>query len=219
MSEPVTPASPKDAHVDHRLELLATALLALAAVATAWATYQSARWHGKQAEAQSASIAARVESDKTANVANRQVQVDVAVFTQWVNANASGDRKLAGFYQERFTDRFKPAFAAWMATKPLVTPGAPSSPLDLPQYKLAALQESDRLDGVAAAASQEVGVDIQRADDYTLAVVLFAMTLFFAGISSKLHERATRVAILASGYAIFLGTVAWIATFPVSISV
>jgi hypothetical protein len=46
---------------DRRLELAATVLLAMAAVATAWAAYQSARWHGQQAEAQSASVAARVE--------------------------------------------------------------------------------------------------------------------------------------------------------------
>ena len=66
-------------------------LLALAAVATAWASYQSTRWNGKQAEAQSASIAARVESTRQASVANRQAQVDVALFTQWVDAYAHGE--------------------------------------------------------------------------------------------------------------------------------
>jgi hypothetical protein len=205
--------------LDHRLELLATALLALAAVATAWATYQSARWHGKQAEAQSASIAARVESDKEANVANRQAQIDVALFTQWVNAYGSRNRKLAVFYEDRFTARFEPAFRAWIATKPLVTPGAPSSPFDMSEYKLAALQESERLERVAAAASDAVRLDIQRADNYTLAVVLFAVTLFFAGISTKLRERSSRIVILALGYTIFLGTAVWIATFPVTVAV
>ena len=66
-------------------ELVATVLLAIAAVATAWAAYQSARWHGEQARAQSASIAARVESTRAAAVANRDGQVDVALFTQWVD--------------------------------------------------------------------------------------------------------------------------------------
>ena len=31
---------------DRHFELAATVLLAIAAVATAWASYQSARWHG-----------------------------------------------------------------------------------------------------------------------------------------------------------------------------
>ena len=74
-----TPAS------EHRLELLAAILLALAAIATAWATYQSSVWRGKQAQAQSASIAARVESTRQAGVANRQAQIDLALLLNyWV---------------------------------------------------------------------------------------------------------------------------------------
>ena len=85
-------------------------LLAVAAVATAWAAYQSARWHGEQARAQSASIAARVESTRAANVANRQGQVDVALFTQWVDAYAREEDELSAFYRKRFRPEFVPAF-------------------------------------------------------------------------------------------------------------
>ena len=42
---------------------------------------------------------------------------------------------------------------------------------------------------------------------------------FFAGISAKLNQRPSRVAILVLGYAMFLGTVVWISTFPVSVAV
>jgi hypothetical protein len=208
-----------EAHVDRRLDLLATALLALAAVATAWASYQSARWHGKQAEAQSASIAARVESTREANVANRQVQIDVELFSQWIDAKARGEDELADFYRTRFREEFVPAFDAWVATKPLETKGAPLSPFAMPEYRLAATEESERHEEEATAFSQAVKTNIQRADNYTLAVVLFAVSLFFAGISTKLHERSSRVVILALGYAILVGTAIWIATFPVSLSV
>ena len=85
----------------HRFELAATVLLAIAAVATAWAAYQSARWHGQQAKAQSASVAARVESTRAANVANRQAQIDVALFTQWVDAYARHETELAGWNSGR----------------------------------------------------------------------------------------------------------------------
>jgi hypothetical protein len=203
---------------DRRLELAATALLALAAVATAWASYQSSRWHGKQAEAQSASIAARVESGKSADVANRQAQIDVALFTQWVDAYATGESELATFYRKRFREEFEPAFEAWVATEPLRNDDAPLSPFALPEYQLAATKEAERLESVATEASQQVRVDIQRADNYVLAVVLFAASLFFAGISTKLHSRGSQVAILSLGYVMFLGTAIWIATFPVSVA-
>jgi hypothetical protein len=204
---------------ERRLELATTVLLAVAAVATAWAAYQSARWHGQQAEAQSASVAARVESTRAANVANRQGQIDVALFTQWVDAYARDETELAGFYRKRFRPEFKPAFAAWVATRPLTNPDAPLSPFALPQYKLAASAQAERLEAQAGAASESVGQHIQRADNYSLTVVLFAASLFFAGISTRLPSSTSRIVVLGFGYTLFLGSLIWIATFPVSLSV
>ena len=66
----------------HRFELAATLLLAVAAV----------------------------ESTRAANVANRQGQVDVALFTQWVDAYAREEDELAAFYRKRFRPEFVPAF-------------------------------------------------------------------------------------------------------------
>ncbi len=204
---------------DRRLELAATVLLAMAAVATAWAAYQSARWHGQQAKSQSASIAARVESTRAANVANRQTQIDVALFTQWVDAYARDETELADFYRKRFRPEFRPAFEAWVATRPRTNPHAPLSPFALAQYKLEATTQADRLETQAAASSQQVGRFIQRADNYSLAVVLFAASLFFAGISTRLRAPTTRMVVLGLGYALFTASVIWIATFPVSLSV
>jgi hypothetical protein len=202
-----------------RFELLATVLLAMAAVATAWAAYQSARWHGEQAKAQSASIAARVESTRAANQANRQAQIDVALFTQWVDAYARDETELAGFYRKRFRPEFQPAFQAWVATRPRMNPDAPLSPFAMPQYKLAATAKADGLEAQAAASSKRVGGFIQRADNYSLAVVLFAASLFFAGISTRLRSPTPRMVVLGLGCTLFLGSLIWIATFPVSLSV
>jgi hypothetical protein len=201
------------------LELAAAVLLTVAAVATAWASYQSAVWHGKQAEAQSASIAARVESTRAADVANRQVQIDVAVFTQWVDAYARGESELASFYQRRFRAEFEPAFDAWVATKPRTNPKAPLTPFAMPQYELAASSEADRLEAKSDAQSELVKTYIQRADNYLLAVVLFAIALFFAGISTRLRVVNLRVLVLAVGWLLFLGTVVWVATFPANVTV
>jgi hypothetical protein len=204
---------------DRRLELAATVLLAVAAVATAWAAYQSARWHGEQARAQSASIAARVESTRAANVANRQAQIDVALFTQWVDSYARDETELVDFYRKRFRAEFKPAFRAWVVTRPRTNPSAPLSPFAMPQYELASTAQADDLEAQAAASSESVGNYIQRADNYSLAVVLFAASLFFAGISTRLDSRTTRTVVLGLGYTLFLGSLIWIATFPVSLSV
>ena len=204
---------------DQVLDLAATLLLALAAIATAWATYQSSVWRGEQAKAQSASIAARVESTRQASVANRQVQIDVALFTQWVDAYARGEDELTAFYRKRFRDEFEPAFEAWIATKPAQNESAPLSPFAMPQYKLAATAEAEALEEQAAENSRSVSRYIERADRYMLAVVLFAIALFFAALSTRLKTLGSRVTLLGLGYMLFLGTATWLATQPINVGV
>jgi hypothetical protein len=194
-------------------------LLALAAVATAWSSYQASRWNGEQAKAFSRGNAARIESTRASALATAQKQVDVATFMQWVNAYALDQKRLADFYFRRFRDEFKPAVNAWIATKPVQNPRAPLTPFSLPQYRLAASREAERLEADAEAWSAKARSDVQRATNYVLAVVLFAASLFFAGMSAKLRTRGLRVALLCVGIAIFLGATVWLATQPTSISV
>ena len=200
-------------------EIVAATLLALATVATAWSGYQASRWNGEQAKSFSRATAARVESTKAAGLANAQTEIDVATFTQWVDAYALGRTELADFYFKRFRAEFKPAVDAWIATRPLRNPNAPLTPFAMPQYRVAAQAEAERLDAQAEALSAQARANVQRATNYVLCVVLFAAILFFAGMSAKLRTRGLREALLAFGLVVFVGTVAWIATFPVSLSV
>lgn len=202
-----------------RAELLATILLAIAAVATAWSSYQSARWSGVQAIDFSNANASRVESTRAATQAGQEIQVDVLTFTQWANAYAKKETELANFYFDRFRKEFKPAVLAWIATKPLTNPKAPPVPFAMPQYELKSETESEQLLSEAEMQSAKARQSNQRSDNYVLAVVLFAASLFFAGISTKLSSPSQRVSILAFGYVIFVGTAIWLATFPVTISV
>ena len=201
------------------VEIGATVLLAFAAVATAWSSYQATRWNGEQAKASGSVNKARIEASRASNLANAQQQVDVATFMQWVDSYARGETQLVDFYRQRFRPEFKPAFNAWIATKPLETEGAPRTPFVLPEYKLAAAAEAERLDATAEELSAQVRRNIQRGSNYVLGVVLFAVALFFAGMSTKLTATALRKTMLAVGCLLFLGTAVWIATFPVSLAV
>jgi hypothetical protein len=60
---------------------------------------------------------------------------------------------------------------------------------------------------------------IQRASNYILGVVLFSVALFFAGMSTKLTAPRLRWATLTVGCIVFLGTLTWIATSPVTVSI
>ena len=51
-----------------------------------------------------------------------------------------------------------------------------------------------------------------------LAVVLFAACLFFAGVSTRMHTISGQRFILGLGCVLFVGTVIWVATFPVTVT-
>lgn len=201
------------------VELAATILLAFAAVATAWSSYQATRWNGEQAKTSSRVNKIRIEAARAAGRANAETQVDIATFIQWVDAYAQDQTELESFYRTRFREEFKPAFDAWIATRPLENTDAAPTPFALPQYELASAAEAARLDAQAEALSATVRRDIQRASNYVLAVVLFAVALFFAGMSTKLAAAGLRTAMLAVGWFLFVGAALWVATSPMSVGV
>lgn len=206
--------------VSDRVELVATIIMALAAIFTAWAAFQSAKWSGEQATSFSRAGAARTESTRFDTRAGQQAGVDVALFTSWLDALNTEIRTgeiepletadayvptpetLSGFYFERMRSEFKAALDAWLQLNPLVTEGAPATPFAMDEYVLENAVEAARLQDVADQHAEDAAVANQTSDDYVLTVVAFALVLFFGGISSKLGE--TRNRYLTMGVSVFL---------------
>jgi hypothetical protein len=215
MTSPTTARSqPRDVR-----EIVATVLLAVAAVATAWSSYQAARWNGETTKTSGRVNAVRAEAVRAQGLAEAQTQVDVATFIEWVDARVHDDTELQDFYEERFREEFKPAFEAWVATDPLTGAGAPPTPFVMEEYQLEATAQAEELDAEAEDLAAQVRRNIQRGANYVLGVVLFAVALFFAGMSTKLRGKGARTAMLVIGSIAFLTTAAWIATFPISLAI
>ena len=121
-----------------------------------------------QAQAYGRSNAARLESTRASSLANAQTSIDAAIFVQWVNAYAHNEPRLATFYFDRFRREFRPAVDAWIATNALHNPSAPLTPFAMPQYKLAATADANRLAEMAAQASEQAKAANQRGDNYVL---------------------------------------------------
>lgn len=200
------------------IEIASALLLALAAVAAAWAGYQSARWGGVQATDTAEASAARLESSRANATGGQLVQIDVAMFTQAVNALATGDEVLLSFYEERLRDEFKPVYNEWRATDPRNNPDAPLSPFELPSYTVSELQEAQRLQGVAEQESADAREARKRANSYTISVVLLVATLFFAGISTRFDTDRSRLLLLGVGTVLFIGVVIIIGLLPKSVA-
>jgi hypothetical protein len=200
-------------------EVLVTVLLVLAALGTSWSSYQATRWTGEQAKVAGRMNAIRIDAARAQGLAQSQSQVDVATFIAWADADRRGESEVADFYAHRFRAEFRPAFDAWIATRPSTNPDAPPTPFAMPQYQLASRHEAERLDAAAGAATAEVLRDLQTVSNYVLTVVLYAVVLFFAGMSTKITGRRMRWILVGIGCLVFVITIAWIATFPVSVQV
>ena len=205
-------------HRSDRIEVLATVLLSLAVVGTAWSSYQAARWNGEQAKTATRANAVRIEAARAQSEAEAQTELDVATFIQWVDATASDTGELADFYEARFRPELQPAFAAWLETDPFTDPDAPPTPFAMPEYRLESAAEAARLDAEAEVLSARVRTNIERATTYVLGVVMFALVLFFAGLGTKFQGDGTRKVMLGMAAVVFAGATVWIATRPISIS-
>jgi hypothetical protein len=214
-----TPAETAPEHGRNWQELVATVLLVVAAVATSWSSYQATRWNGEQAAAAGRTNAIRIDAARAQGLAEAQTQIDVATFIAWAEADQRGDDDTADFFLDRFRDEFHTAYEAWLATDPATNPDAPPTPFPMKEYQLAARQDAAELDKAAEASAAEVRIDIQRSSNYVLTVVLYAVALFFAGMSTRVAAGRLRWVLVITGWAVFLGAIAWIATFPVSLAV
>jgi hypothetical protein len=186
------------------LELVATVILALATLGTAWSGYQATRWNGVQASDYVTASGSRVEATKAMTTAGQDRLFDSQVFSQWLNALHAGDQVLATLYEHRFREEFRPAFEAWLATHPFTNADAPPGPLYMPEYVSEAARRSAELEDQAAAMF-EVGQQAnETSDQYVLNTVFLASALFLAGIAGRFEWRAARIAILVTS-AIALG--------------
>lgn len=182
---------------ESRFEIVATILLAIAALATAWSGYQSALWGGIQSSNYTQASSARVTANQRLTTANQLRLADLTVFEAFIGARAEGLDELADFYEVRFRDEFKVAFDAWEALDPLNDPEAPPSPLAMPEYDLAAEEEAGRLISRAEAKFADGEQANKNSDNFTMSTVMFAAVLFFAAISDRFEHRPSRIAMLA----------------------
>jgi hypothetical protein len=218
--------------ISRRVELLATVLLALATLVTAWSAFQSAKWSGIQAISFSAANAARTESSRASTEAGIQRTVDVTAFAAWVGAVADAERAgndsgltddggweaVAGsqpaFLAERFRPEFVPAFDTWLETMPFGDTGAGTTPFQMADYRLADAEAADALLGEAEAQSARAIESNANSDRYVLMSIVFAVVLLFAGTSTKLAHRVARLGLLGAGAAVFAVATLVVLTFP-----
>ena len=209
----MTTAPPDAGRLDWR-ELVAVVLLSVTTILTAWSGFQSSKWGGAMSISFSQASSARIEASRLDGDANRRISVQVSLYTQWLQARATGDTKLADYLVPRFPEPLDVAFAAWIATDPETNPDAPSSPFAMPEYAVPETAGAAAADARADAKFAEALDYNQRGDNYTLLTVAFASVLFFTAMSGRMVSRRSQWLLLALGLLIFVIAASLLLSFP-----
>jgi hypothetical protein len=191
------------------LDTVTAVILAVAAVATAWATFQASQWSGAQSDAVAASSTARTESIRYSSAAGQTEQIDTAVWLQWLDAVSSKDTRRAAFLRERFRPTLAAAHKVWVE-KAVVSPSGtivdvpPGTPFSEPEYRIPAQAKADALSAEAERDLAEAQERSNTSTKFVTDALVLALVLFFAGIATKFRNPKMQALLVA--LAIVFGT-------------
>jgi len=229
-AEASTPAEPSPS-IDW-VDIVATIVMAFAALATAWSAFQSDQWGDTMSFSLSEAAAARTESTRAFTRAGQLSSVDVSTFIAWLEAAqselAAGEvdlsdgyvpdaASLSGFLYARFRPEFQAAMDAWLATRPLLNPDAPPTPFVMDEYQVAEAAEAEQLQELADEKAALAHAADDNDDKYVLSTIIFAGIFLFAGLSTKMRSRIGQNMMLGFSIVLLFGGVVYILNVPISV--
>ncbi len=178
------------------IEIIEALILALVAVATAWSGYQAASWAGRRAEQYAESSRRRVTAEGLATLAGQERIYDSDTFNSWLAAKLDNKQQAAEFFERRFRDEYRPAFAAWLHTDPFNNAQAPPGPIFMADYHNAKHEQFLSLNKQAAEIADRGTKSGETGDQYVRITVLLATVLLITAIGQRFRFRAARLAFM-----------------------
>jgi hypothetical protein len=178
------------------IEIIEALILALVAVATAWSGYQAAQWAGKRSEDYARANRIRVNAEGLATLAGQERIYDSDTFNSWLTATLDGKAEAAEFFQRRFREEYRPAFAAWMKTDPFNNAQAPPGPIFMPDYHNAKHEQFLGLTKQAAEMADQGTKSGETGDQYVRITVLLATVLLITAIGQRFRFKSVRVVFM-----------------------
>jgi hypothetical protein len=201
-------------HCEHRpprtdrrsqwVEIAEAVVLAIVAVATAWSSYEAAKWDALSAQDYNLASRTTVLSQEKATLAGQDHLYDITTFDAWVAAKMAAQDKVAAFHERRFRSEYAAAFVAWWKIDPVNNPYAPPGPIFMAEYTDANGQESARL-AKQVNGYYEKGVSTRDiGDKYVKVTVFLATVLLLTVLSQRFEILGPRVALVAVAFVLLV---------------
>ena len=142
----------------------------------------------------------RVTAEGLATLSGQERIYDSDTFNSWLAAKLDGKKEAAEFFERRFRDEYRPAFAAWMSTDPFNNAQSPPGPIFMPDYHNAKHEQFLGLNKQAAEMADQGTKSGQTGDQYVRITVLLATVLLITAIGQRFRFKTVRIVfmILAS---------------------
>ena len=184
--------------VDHSIEFVATVLLGVATVAIALATFRGTVFDDRVAENFHRALVAEGNANDQYGLYDTTFAFEQNLFVEWVVAMAAGNEEGAFFIERAMEEPLRAATTAWFDD--LETDA--DTPFDYDDTVFESdriLEEAEGFGEEALLFEEEAETADKAGDRLGLAQVLYAITLFSAGMAVILSTRATQQAALLIG--------------------
>jgi hypothetical protein len=174
-------------------QIIAAIILGIAATLTALAAYNAALSDGNALQGYTTSSLKLNDANAFYAQGNVAVASDQALFIQYAVAAQEGQTDLATYLTTLMRPEMQQAVDWWLATDEALTP---FDQIDGNPYAVPDFEEAANLETEADASFQEGSDEDSKGDKFELAVVLFALALFFGGIATLFRKASVSTALL-----------------------
>lgn len=188
-----------DVRSTSRIEVIVAVLLGVAAVVTAWSSFQSGQLSGRVQSNYSQGIRVADEASQAYNTAVANDIRDRSLFLEFAKAAEADDEATAQYVLQTLMSPELAAAVEWWSEQPDES-GFDSPFVDEnPAWSNEALETAQALDAEAQSRFDEAKRIGGEADDFERLSVVLALALFFLGIAGLSRQRRVMLGLAACG--------------------
>ncbi len=182
-----------------RTEIVLAILLGVAAILTAWSTFQSAQLASAMTAAYSEGIRVSDAASQAFNDASATDVADQALFLEFAKASQAGEEDTALYIHDSLMSEELAAAVDWWIDQPDSAGYATPFTEDNPNWSTAMFDDAEALDAEAQAQFDEAEKKDSLGSDFDILAIIIALALFLFGIASLVRQQRIKIGLGAVG--------------------
>jgi hypothetical protein len=187
-----------------RTEIVLAILLGVAAILTAWSTFQSAQLGSAMTAAYSEGIRVSDAASQAFNDASAADVADQALFLEFAKSAQAGDEETAAYIHDSLMSAELAAAVDWWTEQPDSSGYDTPFTEDNPNWSTALYDDAAALDADAQAQFDEAKDKDALGSDFDILAIIIALALFLFGVASLVRQERIKIGLGAVGAVILV---------------